>query len=99
MPPHRSYRWLFLLLALIILMSPLIYESTGIGQAAMGLPAEISRQPDGTLASSPKAEALHSLLLPMRIERMIIYPLLLISFQLSGGSLALRQWLERRITA
>jgi STE24 endopeptidase len=96
---HRAYRWLFLLIALIILMSPLIYEATGIGQAAAALPAEISRQPDGTLVSSPKAEALHSLLLPMRIERMLIYPVLLLAFQFSGGAVALRHWLERRISA
>ncbi|NJN94910.1 MAG: hypothetical protein HC875_12820 [Anaerolineales bacterium] len=71
--PH-TYRWLFLSLALVILISPLIYWSTGIGQAAGGLSAEISRLPDGTLLSSPKAEALHSLSLPMRLQRMLIYP-------------------------
>lgn len=93
----RYYRWLFLGLALLILVSPLIYGSTGIGQAAGGLSAEISRLPDGMLVSSPKAEALHSLSLPMRLQRMLIYPLLLLAFQFSGGAVALRQWLEGRI--
>lgn len=97
MKQHRPYLWLFLTLVVIILLSPLIYWSTGIGQAAAGLSAEISRLPDETLISSPKAEALHSLSLPMRIERMLIYPLLLLSFQFSGGSVALRRWLEERI--
>ncbi|MCL4302484.1 MAG: M48 family metallopeptidase [Anaerolineae bacterium] len=97
MNPHPAYRRLFFFLALIILVSPLIYWFTGIGQAAAGLTADISRLPDGTLASSPKAEALHSLSLPMRIERMFIYPLLLLAFQFSGGSLALRRWLEGKI--
>ncbi|MBE7549946.1 MAG: M48 family metallopeptidase [Anaerolineales bacterium] len=97
MKPHPAYRRLFLWLALIILVSPLIYWSTGIGQAAATLTAEISRLPDGTLTSSPKAEALHSLSLPMRIERMFLYPLLLLAFQFSGASLALRRWLEQRI--
>ena len=97
MKQHRPYLWLFLTVVVIILLSPLSYWSSGIGQAAAGLSAEISRQPDGTLISSPKAEALHSLSLPMRIERMLIYPLLLLSFQFSGGSLALRSWLERQV--
>ena len=97
MTHHRRYRWLLLSLALIILLSPLLYWSTGIGQAAAGLSAEISRQPDGTLLSSPKAEALHSLSLPMRLQRMLIYPLLLLAFQFSGGAVALRRWLEGKI--
>jgi STE24 endopeptidase len=97
MNAHPAYRWLFFFLALIILASPLIFWSTGVGQAAATLTAEISRLPDGTLVSSPKAEALHSLSLPIRIERMFLYPLLLLAFQFSGGSLALRRWLEGKI--
>lgn len=93
----RYYGWLFFILAFIILISPLFYWSTGIGQSAANLTAEISRLPNGDLASSPKAEALHSLSLPMRIERMILYPLLLLACQFSGGALALRRWLEGRI--
>ncbi len=88
-------RWLFLAVLVIILLSPGIYWLTGIGQSAAGLSAEISRRPDGTLVSSPKAEALHRLTLPMRIERLLIYPLLLFCFQLSGGSLRLRRWLDQ----
>ncbi|MCK6630623.1 MAG: M48 family metallopeptidase [Anaerolineae bacterium] len=95
--PSKYYRWLLLSLALIILLSPLLYWSTGIGQAAAGLSAEISRLPDGTLLSSPKAEALHSLSLPMRLQRMLLYPLLLLAFQFSGGAVALRRWLEGKI--
>jgi STE24 endopeptidase len=97
MKPTPLYRWIFLALAALILISPLLYWLTGIGQAAAGLSAEISRLPDGTLVSSPKAEALHSLSLPIRIERMFIYPLLLLTFQFSGGALALRRWVEQRV--
>ncbi len=89
-------RWLFLAVLVIILLSPLPYWLTGVGQSAAGLSAEISRRPDGTLVSSPKAQALHRLTLPMRIERLLVYPLLLLCFQLSGGSLRLRRWLDRR---
>lgn len=90
------YRWTLFALLIVIVISPLLYWSTGIGQSAAGLSAEISHQPDGTPVSSPKAMALHRLSLPMRVERLLIYPLLLICFQLSGGSLALRRWLEER---
>ncbi len=93
---QKTWRWLFLVLLVVILFSPLVYWSTGIGQAATGLSAGVGRGPDGTLISSPKAEALHGLTLPMRIERLLIYPLLLICFQLGGGSLALRRWLDRK---
>jgi STE24 endopeptidase len=88
---------LFLVLLVVVLLSPMVYWSTGIGQAAGELSAEVGRAPDGTLISSPKAEALHGLTLPMRIERLLIYPLLLICFQLGGGSLALRRWLDRQV--
>jgi STE24 endopeptidase len=97
MKHHRLYRWLFLAIVAIILFSPLFYWLSGIGQAAANLSAEMVRLPDGIRVSSPKAEAFHSLTLPMRIQRMLIYPLLLFSFQFSGGSLALRQWLEEQV--
>lgn len=87
------WRWIFLMALIATLLSPLLYWGTGIGQSAAGLSAEISRLPDGTWISSPKAQALHRLTLPMRIERLLIYPLLLIGFQLSGASLGLRRWL------
>lgn len=94
---HQSvWGWIFLALLAVILLNPLLYWSTGIGQSAAGLSAEIGHQPDGTPISSPKALALHRLSLPMRIERLLTYPLLLICFQFSGGSLALRRWLEER---
>lgn len=95
MKQRHFYRWLFLTLVAIILFSPLFYWLTGLGQAAANLSAEVVRLPDGALFSSPKAEAFHSLTLPIRIERLLIYPLLLLSFQFSGGSLALRKWLEQ----
>jgi STE24 endopeptidase len=85
------------MMAVAILLSPLVYWLTGIGQSASQLSADISHAPDGTLVSSPKALALHGLTLPIRIERLLIYPLLLIGFQLSGGSLALRRWTEKHI--
>ncbi len=95
---QRFFNWLSLSLVAIILISPLLYWFSGVGQAAPGLAAEITRLPDGSLISSPKAEALHSLLLPMRLQRLLIYPLLLLAFQFSGGAIGLRQWLERRLT-
>lgn len=91
------FRWLLLIVVAVILLSPLLYWSTGLGQNAAQLSVEITRQPDGTLVSSPKAGALHSLSLPMRIQRLLIYPLLLLAFYFSGGSLALRRWVEGRI--
>jgi STE24 endopeptidase len=86
-------------LAVAILLSPLVYWLTGIGQSASQLSADITHAPDGRLVSSPKAVALHKLTLPIRIERLLIYPLLLIGFQLSGGALALRRWAERHAQA
>ncbi|MFN8459137.1 MAG: hypothetical protein U0401_31565, partial [Anaerolineae bacterium] len=75
----RFFRWLLWVVVVILLLSPLLYWVTGLGQNAAQLSAEITRQPDGSLVSSPKAEVLHSISLPMRIERMIIYPLLLLA--------------------
>lgn len=94
--PH-FWHWLLLTIVALILLSPLLYWPTGLGQNAAQLSAEITRQPDGGLVSSPKAEALHSLSLPMRIQRMLIYPLLLLAFHFCGGSLALRRWVEGKI--
>lgn len=98
MKPESIWKWFFFAILLIILLSPLAYWLTGIGQAAPGLSAEVRRGPDGMLLSSPKAEALHRLTLPMGVEQLLIYPLLLVAFQLSGGALALRRWLEGRIS-
>jgi STE24 endopeptidase len=93
---QKAFLWLFFVLLVAALLSPLVYWSTGVGQAAGGLSAEVGHGPGGRLVSSPKAKALHGLTLPMRIERLLIYPLLLICFQLGGGSLALRRWLDRK---
>ena len=93
---HHQKFWLYLFyfVIVLILLSPLLYWTTGIGQSANNLSAEISRNPDGMLVSSPKAEARHSLMMPMRIQRMIIYPLLLLAFQFSGVAITLRNRLE-----
>ena len=84
---------LFLTIALIIL-SPLIYFSTGIGQQAHTLSQEPVVLADGSLQSSPKAEALHRLSLPIRIERLLIYPALLFLMQYSGLAVKLKEWLK-----
>jgi STE24 endopeptidase len=95
---HQSrYRWLLVAVVAVILLGPLPYWLSGIGQSAAGLSAEITQRADGTLISSPKAEALHSLGLPMTVERLFLYPLLLFCLQASGGALALRRWLDGRV--
>jgi STE24 endopeptidase len=86
---------LFLTIALIIL-SPLVYFGTGIGQQAHTLSPEPVTLADGNLQSSPKAEALHSLNLPIRIERLLIYPVLLLLMQYSGLAVKLREWLTEK---
>lgn len=86
---------LYLIIALILL-SPLAYYSAGIGQQARALSQEPLIADDGSLQSSPKAVALHKLTLPMRIERMLLYPALLMLLQFSGAALWFRGWLERR---
>lgn len=92
----RSWQILLSLTVVVILLSPLAFWLTGIGQAAPELRTSISYALDGTLQSSPKAEALRSLTLPIRLERMLLYPLLLLAFQFSGLSLRLRQIVEER---
>ncbi len=92
----QFFRWVFIMTALIILVSPLVYWSTGLGQTAKDLSPRLIRQADGLPVSSPKAEALHTLSLPLRIQGLCLFPLLLLSFQLSGGALALRVWLEKK---
>jgi STE24 endopeptidase len=92
---HQScYRWLLVAVIAIILLGPLPYWLSGVGQSAAGLSAEITHRADGTLVSSPKAEALHSLGLPMTVERLFLYPLLLFCLQASGLALALRRRLD-----
>ncbi len=94
----RLYQRLLVALIVLVLLSPLPSWLTGIGQSAGGLSAAVTRLPGGALVSSPKAVALHTLVLPLRFERWLLYPLLLLAFQLSGGALALRRRLgEHRI--
>ncbi len=88
---------LLTILVVVILFSPLACWLTGIGQQADTLSAQVIRLPDGTLVSSPKAQALHRLTLPLRVERVLVYPLLLLAFQFSGGALAWRVRLERLV--
>lgn len=97
MSKRKFWPGVFWGVSLVILVSPLVYWSTGIGQQAAGLSAALGRLPDGSLLSSPKAEALHSLILPIRLERLLVYPLLLLAFQFSGGSIALRSRLEQLV--
>jgi STE24 endopeptidase len=97
MKTQNFWCWLFVLTLAFILLSPLAYWMTGIGQSAGELSAQVRHAADGTPLSSPRAEARHRLSLPMRIELLLIYPLLLISFQLSGGTLQLRRWLDERV--
>ena len=94
MDRRRLFRWgLIALAALVALawLSPLAYGWTGLGQAAAGLSATVVHRADGSWSSSPKAEALHGLALPMRLQRMLLLPLALLAFQLSGGAVALRR--------
>ena len=96
--PFAFYQWLLLALLVLLLFSPLIYWATGIGQTAAALSPELGRAADGSLiTNSPKAEALHALSLPMRLQRLALYPLLLLAFQFSGGAVALRELIERRL--
>ncbi len=80
----------------IIFFSPIVYFSTGIGQHAAELSAKPIVAADGSLENSPKSEALHDLTLPIRVEKLVVYPLLLLLFQFSGASLKLRQWLDEK---
>ncbi|MCB0166369.1 MAG: hypothetical protein KDI79_19215, partial [Anaerolineae bacterium] len=96
---YKIWGWLFWVIIGVIVLSPIIFWATGIGQNADNLSAELTRQPDGALLSSPKAQAYHELMLPMRLERMLIYPLLLLSFQFSGGAITLRTFIENQVNA
>jgi len=102
---QKLWRVVFWMTVAVILVSSLLYFGSGVGQSAAGLPAELGRRADGSLVSSPKAELLHGFSLAMRLERMLLYPLLLLAFQLSGGAEALRRvlagqaqpWLARSL--
>lgn len=85
----------FYLIIIIIIISPILYYSTGIGQQASTLSQELIVLADGGLKSSPKAEAYHHLSLPIRIERFLILPLFLFLFQYSGLAVKLRVWLSK----
>ena len=79
---------------LLILLSPLFSLATGIGQEAAQLSNQPIRLADGSLQSSPKAVALHQLGLPIRIGRLLSYPLLLFLIQYSGLAVTLRVWIH-----
>lgn len=80
----------------VIVFSPLIYYSTGMGQQAHTLSAALIWSTDGP-QNSPKAEALHRLVLPIRIERLLVYPLFLLLLQYSGLAVGFRKWLSARV--
>ena len=86
-------RKLFYIVIAVIILSPLIYFATGIGQQANILSQDPITLANGTVQSSPKAEALHSLNLPLRIQHLLIYPALLLLMQYSGLAVKLREWL------
>jgi STE24 endopeptidase len=96
MSHRRVYLWILLALVAVILLGPLPYWLSGVGQSAAALSAQVTHEANGVLVSSPKAEALHALALPMRIERLLLLPLLLLAFQFSGGALAMRRRLSLR---
>lgn len=91
------FRRLFILVLLLTLLSPLAFFATGVGQAALSLSPELLRPPDGW-QSSPRAIAWRQLTLPLRLVRLLLYPALLLLFQLSGGAVAGRDWLESRLS-
>jgi Zn-dependent protease with chaperone function len=95
---YKFYQRLFWGLGAVILVTPVIYWASGSGQTAESLSAAVLRQSDGGLLNSPKAEAFHNLLLPLRLQSFLMYPFLLLVFQLSGGAVALREWLDKGIT-
>ncbi len=76
------------------MLSPVIFWATGIGQHADQLSTAVVAA-DGTLHNSPKAEALHALVLPIRIEKLIVYPALLFLLQFSGWALRWRTRIEQ----
>ncbi len=95
METRKKYRRLLMLTIAIILLSPLGYFASGIGQRAGELsatPVEISV---GVWENSPKAEALHALTLPLRIEKLIVYPALLLLLQFSGWAVRWRTRIEQ----
>ncbi|MEM7030407.1 MAG: M48 family metalloprotease [Chloroflexota bacterium] len=77
-------------ISLLILISPLIFLGTGIGQEAIHLSDEVRIASDGSLQSSPKAVALHQLSVPIRISRLLSYPILLLLLQYSGLAVLMR---------
>ncbi len=92
----KFFRILFFGLVILLLISPLFYWSSGLGQNAADLSTALIRHEDGSLSNSPKAEALHTLLRPMRIQRILLPPLLFLTFQLTGGAVAFRKWLDTK---
>ncbi len=89
---NNTRTWLVAIIA-IIMLSPWVYLATGIGQHAESLAAAVAAA-NGALHNSPKAEALHALVLPLRIEELIIYPVLLLLLQFSGWAVRWRARIE-----
>ncbi|MBU0492563.1 MAG: M48 family metallopeptidase [Chloroflexi bacterium] len=89
-------RYVLVLVIAVIVLSPLAYVATGVGQNALALGQDLVVLGDGSLYSSPRAEALYSLTLPLRIQQLLLYPLLLLLVQVSGLAVRLRAGLAGR---
>lgn len=90
-------KFLLILVIGLLILSPVIYFSTGIGQQGATLSPDPIISSDGMLQSSPKAIAWHQLTLPIRIEQLLIYPALLLLLHYSGLAVKLRRHLENVI--
>lgn len=93
---QKPARWVLCLTIVVIVLSPLLYYGTGIGQKASMLNRESSVSTNGVVHNSPKSEALHSLKLPLEIEQILIYPLVMLLVHFSGMAVSLRTWLDGR---
>ncbi len=74
----------------LILLTPLPFYVSGLGQNALSFANELGKGGDGLPLSSPRAELWHQLVLPLRLWRLLLYPLLLWFFLRSGSALRLR---------
>lgn len=93
------FRQLLYVTVVVIIFSPLVYFSTGIGQGAGQLSQTVIINAQGEMQTSPKAEALHTLRLPLRIQRLLIFPLFLFLLQYTGLAVRLRVWLQKQVVS
>lgn len=95
----QSIRISLMAIVLILIISPLGYFASDIGQRAESLTAEPEVVAAGVWQNSPKAEALHALTLPIRVEKLILYPALLLLLQFSGLATGSRKRIEVWVSA